>query len=220
MADIFREVDEEVRQDRIQLAFTRNWGWILLAALLVVAGVGAWRGYEYWTEQQQETAGGRYLDALKLGRDGKTAEAQSAFEDLARTGPPGYAVLARFRAAGQQGLTAAADGAKAFDALASDPKVDPALQDVARLRAAMLLLDTADYKTLQGRLGSLADANSAMRNVARETLALAAIKANDATAAGTWLDAVLADPTAGAGERQRADALLGLVRTGRTTAQP
>lgn len=214
MADIFREVDEEVRQDRIALALTRNWGWLLLGALLILAGVGAWRGYDYWRLQQAETSGGRYLDALSLVRDGKPADALSAFDDLARTGTPGFSTLARFRAAGQRGATDPADGAKAFDALAADPKVESAMQDVARLRAAMLLLDTADLKAMQGRLQSLADANSPMRDAAREVLALAALKANDSAAAKGYLDAIAVDPIATAVQRQRIGALSGLVGAG------
>lgn len=215
MADIFREVDEEVRQDRIQLAVTRNWGWILLAGLLLVGGVGAWRGYEYLRQQQDEAAGGRYLDALKLARDGKGTEAVAALDDVARTGTRGYAVLARFRGAAQLGSTTPADGVKAFDALAADPAVEPALQDVARLRAAILLVDTADLKTVQTRLRPLADANNAMRNPAREIIALAALKAKDFDAAGQSLDAILADPSASGAARQRADALLSLVSAGK-----
>lgn len=215
MADIFREVDEEVRQDRIQLAVTRNWGWILLAALLIVGGVGAWRGYAYWRQQQDEAAGGRYLDALKLARDGKGSEAVAALDDVARTGTPGYAVLARFRSAAQLGSTAPAESVKAFDMLAADPAVDPALQDVARLRSAILLVDTADLKTVQARLRALADANNAMRNPAREVIALAALKAKDFATAGQSLDAIVADPSASGTARQRAGALLALVKSGR-----
>ena len=214
MADIFREVDEEVRQDRIQLAVMRNWGWLLLGALLVVAGVGAWRGYDYWRIQQEEASGGRYLAALNAARDGKTADMLTALEDLARTGTPGYGLLARFRAAGQIGLANAADGAKAYDALAADPKVDTSLQDVARLRAAILLLDTADLKTMQGRLQPLTDANSPMRSSAREILAIAALKGNDLDAAARALEAIVADPGAAVLARQRATALLSLARAG------
>lgn len=218
MADVFREVDEEVRQDRIALAITRNWGWILLAGLLIVAAVGGWRIYEYYKLQNEEASGGRYLEALRLDRDGKNKEAVAILDDLSRSGTPGYAMLARFRAAGQRGELNPTDGAAAFDALAADPKVEPAFQDVARLRAAMLLVDTSDLKTMQGRLQPLADANSAMRNPARELLALAAIKANDFAAAGPPLEAMIADPTAPVTARQRAQALLGLVRSGTAPA--
>ena len=214
MSDIFREVDEEVRQDRVQLFLGRYWGWLLVAMLAIVAAVGGWRGYEYWRLQQAQDAGGRYLDALQLARDGKSAEATSALSDLG-AGKGGYALLARFRLAAQTGQTDPAAGAKAYDALAADGTIDPAFQDSARLRAAILLIDTADVAEMRRRLESLADANSAMRNPAREILALAALRVSDFASAGTWLDAIMDDPTATGSARQRATALLGLVRTGK-----
>jgi hypothetical protein len=216
MADIFREVDEEVRQDRVQLFLTRYWGLLLVAVLVIVAAVGGWRAYEYWKLQQEEASGGKYLDALKLARDNKGADAIAAFDDLIKTGTPGYRLLSRFRAASQTGLDNPAEGAKAFDAIAADPSVEPALQDVARLRAGALLLDSADFKTIQQRLVPLADANSGLRNPARELLAFSALKANDFDAAGRWLDAIVTDRTATATGRQRAEALLGLVRSAKT----
>ena len=55
-----------------------------------------------------------------------------------------------------------------------------------------------------------------MRNPARELLALAALKVDNFDAAGRWLDAIVTDPSATASARQRADALLSLVRSGKT----
>ncbi|MDX7952017.1 tetratricopeptide repeat protein, partial [Lichenihabitans sp. Uapishka_5] len=114
MADIFREVDEEVRQDRVQRWLARYWGWLLLAGLLIIAGVGGWRAYDYWRTQQEQAAGGSYLDALKLARDGKSAEALQRLDGLATSGTPGYRQLARLRGAAERGLTDAAAGAKQF----------------------------------------------------------------------------------------------------------
>ena len=212
MADIFREVDEEVRQDQVQLWLARYWGWLLVAGLLIVAGVGGWRAYDYWRTQKEQAAGGIYLDALKLARDGKPDDAVKLLDGLATTGTPGYRVLARLRAAAETGLKDPAAGAKAYDAIAADGTVDPALQDVARLRAAVLLLDTLDFKALQTRLEPLADANSALRNPARELLALTAIKNDDPTTANRYLDAIVTDRTATPGARQRAQAFQALVK--------
>ncbi|MCW6507598.1 tetratricopeptide repeat protein [Lichenifustis flavocetrariae] len=220
MADIFREVDEEVRQDRVQLWLARYWGWLLVVGLLIVAVAGGWRAYEYWTTQNEQISGGEYLDALKLARDGKGAETIAKLDELAKTGTPGYRVLARIRAAAQLGLTDAAGGAKAFDAVAADPSVDPALQDVARLRAAALLLDTLDMKALRQRLEPLADTNSALRNPARELLALAALKANDAASAARFLDAIITDRAATPSARQRAEAFQALARDAKPATQP
>lgn len=212
MADIFREVDEEVRQDQVQLWLARYWAWLLVAGLLIVAGAGAWRFYDYWRTQQEQASGGNYIDALKLARDGKGADAIKLLDQVAREGTPGYRALARFRAAAEIGLTDAAAGAKAFDALSSDPSINPALQDVARLRAAALLVDTLDPQAIRTRLEPLADTNSAFRNPARELLALVALKGNDGAAADRWLDAILTDRTASQAEKQRAAALQALAR--------
>lgn len=212
MADIFREVDEEVRQDRVQLWLAKYWGLLLVAGLLIVAGVGGWRAYVYWRTQQEQAAGGLYLDALKLARDGKSDDAIKMMDGLATSGTPGYRQLARLRAAAEIGSKDPAAGAKAFDAIAADTAVEPALRDVARLRAAALLVDTLDFKTLQNRLEPLADTNSALRNPARELLALAAMKANDAAAANRYFDAIETDRAATPAARQRAAAFQSLVK--------
>jgi hypothetical protein len=212
MADIFREVDEEVRQDRVQQWLARYWSLLLVAGLLIVAGVGGWRAYDYWRTQREEAAGGTFLDALKLAHDGKAAEATAMLDKLGSDGTPGYRMLAKMRAAAQKGLADPVAGANAFDAVAADTSVDPALRDVARLRAAALLADTLDPKALQARLEPLADANNALRNPARELLALAALKTNDAAAARRSLDAILTDRAATPAMRQRAEAFQSLVR--------
>lgn len=216
MSDFIREVDEEVRNDRFKQALNRYW--LLLVALIIVvlAAVGGWRGYDYLHTQKAETAGGQYLAALDLARDGKSAEATASLDQVIAAGTPAYRLLARFRLAGEQGTTDKAAGAKLFDELASDPAVDPALQNVARLRAALLLVDTMPYDAYKQRLAPLADANSATRNLARELLAIAALKADKTDEAGRDLDAIETDPTTSAALRQRAEQLLGLVRSAGT----
>ncbi len=57
MADIFHEVDEEVRRERLQKLWDRYSIYIIAAAVLIVAGIGAWRGYEYWEAKKAAAAG-------------------------------------------------------------------------------------------------------------------------------------------------------------------
>ena len=142
MSDIFREVDEEVRQDKALAFWQKYQGLVRAVALLIVAGAGAW---QYWVHQKAKAAqeaGAKYETALQLSRDGKGAEAEAALADLAKTGPAGYATIAKMRAAAELGARDAAAGAKAFDAVSVDSTVSSVLQDVAKLRAAMLRIDT------------------------------------------------------------------------------
>lgn len=212
MTDFIREVDEDLRQEKVKRALSRYWYLIAGLVVLILGGVGAWKAYDYLRSQKAEAASARYLDALDLDRTGKADEAVAALQGLQGDGTSGYRLLARFRLAGATGAKDAAAGAKLFDDLAADPGVDPAMQAVAKLRAGLLLLDKLPYPELRQRLDLLADANSPVRNAAREMVALGALKAGKIDEAARAFDAIEADPLATASQHQRIEALQGLVR--------
>jgi hypothetical protein len=211
MDDIFREVDEEVRRDKALQFWTRYQNYIIALMVLIVAAAGAWRWNADRERAAAEAAGSQFEAALALSRDNKPAEAEAAFQDIIRQGHKGYALLARMRGAAELASTDAPKAVSIYDAIATDSTVPALLQDVARLRAAMLRLDEADADELKRRLESLAKPTAPFRNSAREMLAYGALKAKDYDAAARWLDEITTDRDAPAGMRQRADTLLGLV---------
>ena len=217
MSDIFREVDEEVRRDQAAQIWSRYQNLFIGLAVIVVALTAGWRLYDHYRTKQAEEAGAKYEAALALARDGKAAEAEGAFEQIARSGPKGYAVLARLREAAEYGSGDPAAAVKAYDALAADGSIDPLFQNVARLRAALLRLDQADAKEIENRLAPMTANDNPFRFSAHEVLALAALKHDDFDTAGRQLDAIVIDPQAPAQMRQRAEALLAVVRSSKRT---
>lgn len=212
MTDFFREVDEDVRRDRIVRLWTKYRYVLIALAVVIVAGTGAYRLYQHYRDQAAEAAGAKYEAALQLSRDGKSTEAEAAFDALAKTAPKGYATLARLRAADEIALRDPQDAIKAFDALVADPGYDPAFKDIAKLRAAMLRVDTDAPSEFEQRYAALAADSFPYHNQIRELLGLAAMKRNSFDAAGRWLDAIVSDRQAPQGVRMRAEALLGLVQ--------
>ena len=215
MADIFREVDEDVRRDKALEAFTRYQPYIIAAAVLILAATGAYRAYEHYRIQAQEAAGAQYEAAAQLARAGKSAEAQSALEEIAKSGPPGYRALALLRDAATIAAREPAAGLNAYDALAKNPALSAPLQDVARIRAAMLRVDEADAAEMQSRLEPLSGPAQPFRHAARELLALGALKRDDLESAGRWLDLMIVDPQTPPAARKRAEDLAGLVASGK-----
>ncbi|MBV8566612.1 MAG: tetratricopeptide repeat protein [Methylobacteriaceae bacterium] len=212
MTDIFREVDEDVRRDKA-IEFWKKYQSLLIGiALIIVLATAGWRAYQYWQVRMAQSASAHYEKALELARAGKGGEAQAELDRLVAKAPSGYRTLARLRLAAEAGKSDPVAGAKAFDALAADASIGSTFQEIARLRAAMLLMDTADPRDIRNRLEPLAAAGGAFRHTARELLALSALKVNDTEAAGRWLDMIEVDPETPADLRKRADALLGLVR--------
>jgi hypothetical protein len=214
MADIFREIDEDVRRDKAVEFWKKHNGALIGVALLAVAATGGWRAYDYWQSQRAEAAGARFEAAIETSRAGNADEAEKEFADIAKDSTAGYEKLARFREAAEQAKQSAADGVKTYDALAGDPSVAPVLRDLARLRAAMLVVDTASADELKGRLQPLLAAGNPWGANARELLGLSALKAGDFEAAGKAFDEIVTDRTAPPSLKQRADLLLGIVRAG------
>ncbi|MGH6862891.1 MAG: tetratricopeptide repeat protein, partial [Methylocella sp.] len=102
---------------------------------------------------------------------------------------------------------------KAYEALAADPGYDPAFKDFAKIRTAMLRLDSDDPLEFERRFAPLASNSFPYHHQVRELLGLAALKRNAFDAAGNWFDGIVSDPRAPAGVHMRAQALLGLVQS-------
>jgi hypothetical protein len=210
VADIFHEVDEEVRREQLKKLWER-YSIYFIAAALLVAAIAGWRAYEYWIAQRAAAAGADFEAALALSDQGKRAEAEAAFAKVAAEAPDGYRVLARFRAAAVLGESKPSDAVKAYDELSADGSLAPVWRDLAAVRAAMLLVDTASLSEMQKRLDPVAEPTRSFRHSARELLALSAWRNHDLTNARRYLDMVATDAESPIGIRARADVLSAVI---------
>jgi hypothetical protein len=211
VSELFDEVDEEVRRDQLKRLWDQYSIYIIAVALLIIAGVGGWRGYQYLEAKKAGEAGAAFDKAVELSEQNKHAEAEAAFADLAAKAPSGYRVLARLRMASEVANRDPQGAAKMFDEIAADRSVGTPEQDLARIRAAQLLLETATYPNMLLRLEPATTSGSTFRHTARELLALSAWRANDATAARQWLDMIASDGETPPSLRSRAEALQALL---------
>jgi len=211
VSELFNEVDEEVRRDQLKKLWDQYSIYIIALAVLIIAAVGGWRGYQYLEAKKAAEAGAAFDKAVELSEQNKHAEAETAFAELAARGPAGYRMLARLRTAGEVANRDPQAGAKMFDDIAADRSVGAELQDLAKVRAAGLLLDALSYPNMLQRLEAAAAPGATYRHSARELLALSAWRANDTTAARQWLDTIANDAETPPGMRSRAEALQALL---------
>jgi len=211
VSELFDEVDEEVRRDQLKKLWDRYSLYIIAVAILIVAGVGGWRGYEYLEAKKAAEAGAAFDRAVELSEQNKHAEAEAAFADLAAKATSGYRILARLRQAAEVANRDPQAAAKMYDEIAADRSVGAPEQDLARIRAAQLLLESTTYQNMLQRLEPATAATSTFRHTARELLALSAWRANDGTAARQWLDLIANDGETPPSLRSRAEALLALL---------
>jgi hypothetical protein len=211
VADIFQEVDEEVRRERLQKLWDRYGIHFIVLAVLIVAGVAAYRGYDYWQTKKAAEAGAKFEQAAALT---EPADVKVAFDKIAAEAPAGYRTLARLRAAAALANSDVKAAVAAYDAIATDSAVDHSFQDLAALRAGMLLVDTAPLDEMRRRLEPLSEPSRTFRHSAREMLALSAWKNGDAAAAKKYIDQVANDAQTPQGIRSRIDVLSALLAAG------
>ncbi len=220
MSDIFKEVDEDLRHDRLKKLWDRFGPFVIGLAILIVVATAGYRGWVYWQEKQAQATGDRFLAALSLSSEGKHDKAITALKAIEANGSGSYPVLAGFRVASEMAVTGDTKGAIAeYDAIAAKSGNSEEIKALARLRAAALLVDTMSLADLEKRLGDLAGTGNAWRHNARELLGLAAWHDNDFEAARKYFDEINKDQETPADLRQRAQVMLSLI-TARIGAPP
>jgi hypothetical protein len=213
MSDIFHEVDEDVRRDKAAEFWRRYQTPIFVVAFLIVAATGAWSYYQDTRQKAAEAANARFEAAVALANEGKNAEAAAAFDAIAKDGPKGYAGLARIRAA-----EARPDKVQALaelSAIGEDPSVDKLTQEIAMLRAALMVLAGDDRQKLERALGPLMTSSGVFRFSAQEWNGLDALFNDDFDEAERVFEQVLNDRDAPQSMRQRASAYKGLLHAKR-----
>jgi hypothetical protein len=211
VSELFDEVDEDVRRDQLKKLWDQYSIYIVAGAFLIIAAVGGWRGYQYLEAKKAAEAGALFDKASELAEQGKHAEAEAAFTELAARAPSGYRMLARLRAAAELGQRDPQAAVKLYDELAADRSIGAPEQDLAKVRAAALLLETSSYPNMLARLEPAAAPGATFRHTARELLALSAWRVNDTAAARQWLDVIANDGDTPPSLRSRAEALQALL---------
>ncbi len=207
-----REVDEELRRDQLKALWKRFGPAFIGVCVLIVVVTAGYRGWIWWHERQAARAGDRFLAALEEIQSGKRAEGEAALQAVAADSGAGYSALARLRLAGEKANEGAkADALKEFDALAADNSLPAPLRDMARIRAALLALDTGDLAGAKTRAQPLTVAGNPWRHLADEVLGTAAYQQGDLASARDTFSEIMSDAQTPPDLRARAELMVELI---------
>ena len=208
MADIFHEVEEDLRRDQAAAIWKKYGNLIVGAALVLVLAVAADWGWKEYSIRKQLQASADFLSAAATT---DLAQREAALAKIVANGGS-YGVLARFRLA--ETAVQGGDKAKArgiLTEIAKDQGTDKALRDLATIQAALLELEIGKPESAADLVKDLTKEGEAYRLSALEITGLAAMAAGDKEKAKTNFETVkkVAEETApGSGFAQRAEQLL------------
>ncbi len=209
MGDIFQEVEEDLRRDRLNKLWAVYGKYAIGAAVAIVLGTSASVGWREYTTTRQEAYSDRLTAALALAKENKAQEATAALATLAGDAASGYATVARLREALIHAENKAPErAAEVYDALAADTDIDPLYRDLSALLSVTLQIDTGDTEALQQKLTLLMAEEAPFRHLARELTAALSLRGGNREQARGELDSIVADPTAPDGIKSRAADIL------------
>jgi hypothetical protein len=209
VADIFHEVEEDLRRDQAAAIWKKYDNYLIGAALLLVLGVAVYWAWDLYATDQQERASANFKTASETS---DVKQRETALGTLAAEGGT-YGVLARFRLA--ETTIESGDKAKArgiLGEIAKDGGADKALRDLALIQAALLELEIGKPEAAADLVKDLTKEGEAYRLSALEVTGLAAVAAGDTEKAKTTFETLKktaeAEAAAGSGFAQRAEQML------------
>jgi hypothetical protein len=205
-----REVDENLRRDRLREAARKNAKWIVVAVVLFLAASG---GFIWW-QQHQDRLSEQHIEQLadiyrQVG-EGNVGTAPQQLDQLSKSGSKAVRASAEFTAAAvaiQQGDNKAA--IEKYRGIAGESTLPKPYRDAALIRQTALEFDQLKPEEVISRLEPLAKPGGAWFGTASEMTALAMIKQGKKDEAGRLFVAIAKDKTVPDDIRQRAVQIAG-----------
>lgn len=211
MADIFREIDEELQQEKVLRLWKQYGKFAIAGAVAIVLGTAGWVIYRDSVKSEHLETADRFFSAVEDARDATPADGLSTLEALSRDAEGGFAWLSSLQA-GAAALDSG-DRQRALDiyrTMGSNWEIPTLYRELASLKAAQLELNMPepDLMQIRGQLENLAVDGHPWRYSALETLAVVHLNSGETELARRTLEKLSNDPAAPSGVRSRAEALL------------
>ncbi len=209
MGDIFREIDEDLRRDRLQELWKRFGTYILTGAAIIIVATAAWVAWQEYQQRNNVNVTARLHTAMSAAQNGNADAAISSFAELSQDGNAGQAALAMLQEAALRAENGDRDNARVlYRNVMENGSLDAPYRALATIRRVELDLAEGAPGELLGLLQPLAADDSPWRLVAWELAAHLEQRAGNTDAARTYLQRIMDDGDASAAARARAEAFL------------
>jgi hypothetical protein len=212
VSDIFQEVEEDVRKERLEKWWKKYGDYVIAGVSVVVIGVAGWKLWQHYEEQQRLKASSEYLSALQISAAGQNDLAAQAYAQIAKRAPSGYATVAELAQADELLASGKVNEAVALYMKLAD-KDNTGLGSVARVRAAWAQADTMSTAEMRTLLAPLNDGKSSWRFMAQEILAYRDYRDGKTGPAQKEFQSLASASDAPSTIRARANAMATLIRT-------
>jgi hypothetical protein len=204
--DVFvREVDEELRRERVGNFVERYGTYLIIGALLLLAAVGGWM---WWRHSQNVAAGGlseKLVQADEQLSQNNAKGAAEKIDELVNSDRQGYRLAGLFlRANAQEATNSIPAAIETLKQIAADGEAPQPYRDAALIRQTLLEFETLPPEQVIERMRPFAAAGNAWHGTAGEMVGIALMRQQKNTEAGRVFEAIARDRSVPDTIRQRA----------------
>lgn len=209
MADIFQEIDEELRRDRWEILWKKYGKYLVGCAIAIVAATAAWVGWQNYQLRQDLAVTTAMHSAIAAAQAGQKEKAIEAFAGVTKDGNERQVALALLQEAALRAESKDVESARGiYQSVRENSALDEPYRAIATIRAVELDLDTGDAAAMLGWLAPLTGDASEWRFIAWELSAYLENRAGNNDAAKAHLERLLNDQETPTAARARAEAYL------------
>lgn len=134
MADVFQEVDEMMKQERLEKFWKENGSWVIAFVVLTILGTAVISGYKSWDRSVKEKQTAELIAIL----DAPTFPENVKQEEVSDFRPALRAIANLSAAQSYQNNNDAENALKLYQAVAEDSGISEQMRDLAVVMAARL----------------------------------------------------------------------------------
>lgn len=175
-----REIDEELKNEKLKKIWDKYGLFIILFVVVVISATVSFETFRSWNEKRNQEFSDTYAYALNLQNQGRYAEAMETLEKLQKSKKAVYSNIAEIQMANiLMEQNKVEEAIAILENVVATKDFNPQMKQIAIIKLASYKLDYAPSQEIQDMLAPLVSENGVWTNIAKELLAMLAVREND-----------------------------------------
>lgn len=210
--NFFREVSADVKSDNMKKLWDTYGLQIIIAVAVILTLAVSFETFKAWKNKRNESWSDTYAYALNLQNQGRYDESLKVLEQIKDTNGGIYADIAQIQTSNilfEQGKNE--EAIAILEKIISNKDINQKMRDVTAIKLASYKLDSAPKAEIEALLMPMITENGSWTNIAREMLAILAIRDGDLETAKTLYSEILNTPNLSDGLKLRVQDMLSVL---------
>lgn len=175
-----REIDEELKNEKLKKIWDRYGLFIILFIVVAISAAVSFETFTAWKEKRNQEFSDTYAYALNLQNQGRYAEAMEVLDKLQKSKKAVYSDIAEIQMANiKMEQNKVEEAIAILENVVKNKDFNPQMKEIALIKLASYKLDYAPSEEIQEMLMPLASENGVWTNIAKEMLAMLAVRDGD-----------------------------------------